>query len=512
MSSPSILRVEWQPDLIVWYVDGIEYHRATPSDVPGPWVFNKPFFLLLNFAIGGNFGGPPDPGNTYPQKYLLDYVRVYQGPDTAERFEASFTDSVAGWQEVSIPLTEFTRSADQPAVAPNDGLNLDEVWGYGFAWPEGNANGELMVDLVRRTPFPPPTEVVVANLNDSGEGSLREALAIIADGGTITFDPSLAGGTLILDSGQLVADSSATIVGEGVTVSGSNASRVLQVAAGVTVSISDMTIADGAAAPQGGGILNYGTLNLNRVVVRDNAETSLGPANFEFGGGGIYNGADSTLNLTDSAVADNVSNNQPAGGIYGFFGSTINVTNSTVSGNLSGDVAGGLRTLGDVTIVNSTISGNTSTAWHGGAAFLTDGTISISNSTIAGNNAPGGTAGGLMVATFGAPVNVTIQDNIIADNGTYNCQIEGGSAAVLTSLGGNVSTDGSCAAIGSDQIVSPGGAGVDVLADNGGPTLTHALLAGSPAIDAAVGTCPATDQRGVARDAACDVGAFEYVP
>ena len=64
--------------------------------------------------------------------------------------------------------------------------------------------------------------------------------------------------------------------------------------------------------------------------------------------------------------------------------------------------------------------------------------MTISNSTIVGNNAPGGTAGGLMVATFGAPVSVSIADNIIADNGTYNCQVEGGGAAVLTSLGGNV--------------------------------------------------------------------------
>ena len=90
--------VEWQPNLIEWYVDGIKYHEAEPSDVPGPWVFEKPFFLLLNFAIGGNFGGAIDPANTYPQEYLVDYVRVYQGPDTAERFEASVTDDVAGWQ------------------------------------------------------------------------------------------------------------------------------------------------------------------------------------------------------------------------------------------------------------------------------------------------------------------------------------------------------------------------------------------------------------------------------
>ena len=80
--------VEWEPNLITWYVDGIQYHQAEPADVPGPWVFEKPFFLLLNFAIGGNFGGAIDPANIYPQEYLVDYVRVYQGPDTAERFEA----------------------------------------------------------------------------------------------------------------------------------------------------------------------------------------------------------------------------------------------------------------------------------------------------------------------------------------------------------------------------------------------------------------------------------------
>ena len=108
-------------------------------------------------------------------------------------------------------------------------------------------------------------------------------------------------------------------------------------------------------------------------------------------------------------------------------------------------------------------------------------------------------------------MNVTIEDNIIADNGTYNCQIEGGGAAVLTSLGGNVVSDPSCALIGTDQNVGAGGALVDVLADNGGPTLTHALLAGSPAIDAAVAACPATDQRGIARPlgAGCDVGSVE---
>ena len=511
--------VEWQPDLITWYVDGIQYHQAEPSDVPGPWVFDKPFFLLLNFAIGGNFGGAVDPANSYPQEYLIDYVRVYQGPDTAERFQATFTDNVAGWQLVSIPVTDFARSADQPSGAPDDGLGLNEVWGYGFATLEGTSSGSFGLDLVQLVPIPPPTELVVTTLADAGPGSLREAMARIAEGGTITFDPGLVGGTITLTTGQLVANRSMTIDASavpGIVISGNNASRVVQVEAVATVGMNDLVIADGVAAPQGGGVLNFGTLSLDRVVVRNNTENSPGPANFEFGGGGVYNGAGSTLNLTDSTVADNSSLNQPSGGIYGFFGSMINITRSTVSGNAAlTDVAGGLRSLGDATIVNSTFSGNTSTAWHGGGIFHTDGQLTVTNSTFADNNAPDGTASGILVATFGAPANATLTNNVLeGKGGAPACAIEGGGAATITSGGSNVISDGSCNPNGTtDQ--SNTNASLGPLADNGGPTLTHALLSGSPAVDSAdAAVCPATDQRGVTRPqgVGCDVGAFELVP
>ncbi len=506
--------VEWEPNLITWYVDGIQYHQVTPADLPGPWVFDKPFFLLLNFAIGGNFGGAVDPNNTYPQEYAIDYVRVYQGPDTAERFDASFTDGSAGWQRVSIPITEFVRSDDQPAGAPNDGLGLDEVWGYGFAFPEGNASGQLQIDLVERTPFPPPAELVVTTLNDSGPGSLREALALIAEDGTITFDSGLAGGTLTLTSGQLSIDSSVTVDASAaapITISAGATSRVVQVAANAVVAMNDLVLRDGVGAPQGGGVLNFGNLSLDRVTVTDNTEISTGTA-FDLGGGGIYNGDGSTLNLTDSTVSDNATLKQPGGGIYGFFNSTINITRSTVSGNISGDVAGGLRSLGDANVVNSTFSGNTSTAWHGGGIFHTDGQLTVTNSTFTGNIAPAGTASGILVATFGAPANATLTNNVLEGfGGAFACAIEGGAAATITSGGFNVIGDGSCNPTGPvDQ--SNTDALLDVLADNGGPTLTHALSAGSPAIDGAdAGACPATDQRGVVRPlgAGCDVGAVE---
>ena len=77
-----VYAVEWSPNSIVWYVDGASYHTVTPASLPSGanWVFNAPFFLLLNLAIGGpsTFLGTPDASVTFPQDMLVDYVRVYQ--------------------------------------------------------------------------------------------------------------------------------------------------------------------------------------------------------------------------------------------------------------------------------------------------------------------------------------------------------------------------------------------------------------------------------------------------
>jgi beta-glucanase (GH16 family) len=144
--------IEWGPDTIDWYVDDIHYHSAVPADVaPNEWVYNHPFFLLLNFAIGGNFGGAIDPAITFPQQMLVDYVRVYQGVNTSERFEATFVDDFTGWQKVTLPFEDFTRSADQPVGAPDDGLTLTDVWGYGIQMPDGTS-GSFYLDRVYLEP------------------------------------------------------------------------------------------------------------------------------------------------------------------------------------------------------------------------------------------------------------------------------------------------------------------------------------------------------------------------
>lgn len=73
-----VFGIEWTPDYINYYVDDVLYQQITPADVPGEWVFNNPFYIILNVAVGGNFPGAPNSETVFPQTMLVDYVRVYQ--------------------------------------------------------------------------------------------------------------------------------------------------------------------------------------------------------------------------------------------------------------------------------------------------------------------------------------------------------------------------------------------------------------------------------------------------
>lgn len=73
-----VFAVEWSAERITWSVDGTRYHEVTRADVKGPWVFDEPFHLLLNVAVGGTFLGAPDAATEFPTAMLVDWVRVHQ--------------------------------------------------------------------------------------------------------------------------------------------------------------------------------------------------------------------------------------------------------------------------------------------------------------------------------------------------------------------------------------------------------------------------------------------------
>jgi len=73
-----LFAVEWSENLIKWYVDGTLYQTVRADDVPGTWVYDHPFYIILNLAVGGNYVGPPNGNTVFPQTLLVDYVRVYE--------------------------------------------------------------------------------------------------------------------------------------------------------------------------------------------------------------------------------------------------------------------------------------------------------------------------------------------------------------------------------------------------------------------------------------------------
>jgi beta-glucanase (GH16 family) len=72
--------IEWEENEIRWYFDDQQFFRLTPEDVPGEWIFDHPFFVILNVAVGGGWPGYPNTTTVFPQFLYVDYIRVYQRP------------------------------------------------------------------------------------------------------------------------------------------------------------------------------------------------------------------------------------------------------------------------------------------------------------------------------------------------------------------------------------------------------------------------------------------------
>src|SRR6266700_4562910 len=348
--------------------------------------------------------------------------------------------------------------------------------------------------------------ITVINTNDSGPGSLRGALASAVDGDTIDFSITTPA-TITLTSGQLLVNKSVTITGPGadqLSLNGNHVSRVFQIVfqlgSSKTVTISGLTITNGnvsGAFPDnsGAGIYNdRSTLTVNNCTLSGNSASNKG--------GGIYNNggqlSSATLTINNSTISGNSAGLGGGGGIFNdgtdVGSGTVTINNSTVSGNSTLASGGGIYNDSNrsghvtVTINNSTLSGNLATVNGGGIyndAFAPGSqTLTISNSTLSENSAP---FGGGIANRFSGPL--TIGDTILK-TGASGANIENLSGTVI-SLGYNLSSD----AAGGDGSTVPGGllnATGDIrntdpmlgpLQDNGGPTFTHELLTGSPAID-----------------------------
>jgi CSLREA domain-containing protein len=300
-------------------------------------------------------------------------------------------------------------------------------------------------------------------------------------------------------------------------IDGMGSDRIFAInASTLTVSIANVTVRNGfqgvSCGSTGGGIAMVGNVTLTNVVVTNNTARA---------DAGIRD--DGTLTLINSTV----SNNRGCGasGISQLAGAPLTLINSTVSGNYVGPnpvtidcpgstrgLAAGINATFNTHLTNSTISGNTN-AWNAAddaGGIRNSNALTISYSTITGNTMAGGSssAAGVLNRASGS---TTIQGSIVAGNGSGNCTNVG----TLTSQGYNVSDDASCALTRPTDLPNTN-PNLGPLASNGGPTQTHALLPGSPAIDKAPAVsagCPATDQRGVARPSgqACDSGAYEFI-
>jgi uncharacterized repeat protein (TIGR01451 family) len=299
-------------------------------------------------------------------------------------------------------------------------------------------------------------ELIVTTNADGGAGSLRQSISDVCAGGTIYFDQFFVS-NIKLTSGELLIDKNLTIQGTGANrllvgrdPASASVFRVFNIAPGANVTIRGLTISNGQAPDTGGGIRNSGTLVLQDSIVSGNhADTG--------SGGGVFN--QGTMTIINSAIVGNTASN--SGGVETVSGSLF-IINSTISSNSATAFGGGIQPLGgfvsltNVTVTNNHADANNDGTGFGGGVMASTG-ITLNNTIVAGNYRGSGTS---------TPDD--IQGNV-APSSSFNLVGTGGNGGLTIANGNQV------------NVANPG---LGALANNGGTTPTHALLTGSPALDA----------------------------
>ncbi|MFZ6760945.1 DUF4347 domain-containing protein, partial [Undibacterium sp. Ji50W] len=389
--------------------------------------------------------------------------------------------------------------------------------------------------------------IKVTNLNDSGAGSLRAAVAAtIGDGGadTIVFDPALfasGAATLTLTSGAINVDSAnngdaLTIVGAGenlLTISGNNSSPIFTSVASFVasntsaLSISGMTLSNASGGYGAIAMMYSGSLTIDHVAIRNNNSTSRGA-------GLLFYDAGASVSISNTTIANNTATaTYSSGNGGGAYVSAANVTisNTTISGNAAsnGRYGGGISVAASAgaTLTNLTIAGNSAgkagdnIGGGGGISLSGTGAKTLTNSTIVGNAFVGGNGaaigGGGLYVTHNSGT-VTLTNTIIANNSSTNnlsadddvfvsnaSTLAGSNNLIISTVGttgtGSNTTTGTITTLGS---------ALGALANNGGAVQTIAIVAGSNAINAGTSTgAPVTDARGFGRGGSTDIGAYE---
>ena len=358
----------------------------------------------------------------------------------------------------------------------------------------GNSSGFLTDQRGRTRPFDTPNvanasdgadigaaetqTVFVTNTQSSGAGSLPLVVTNAPANSDILFFASVFNvpRTIVLTGGELGITKNLNIIGPGanlLTVSGNNNSRVFSINSGFTASLSGMTITGG----NGAGAINSGF------------------------GGGIYSNGD--LALTNLYLTSNHASASGGGVQLGFANGFI--TGCTFSANTASSDGGGINYEGDgghaLRLVSSTVSGNSASNNSGGIlniSFSGSSQLDVVNSTIA-NNTPGSGIN-TYAANSGNSATTTLRNTIIAGNAPSNLIAGGSGTPKVTTFGFNLTSDNgggflNVAPINSDRVSA--NAALAPLAFNGGTTPTHALLAGSEALDAGHDSGVLTDQRGL---------------
>jgi len=380
-----------------------------------------------------------------------------------------------------------------------------------------------------------PATFTVTTTADSGPGSLRQAVLdanALAGADTIDFDPSAfaTDKSITLIGGQLTITDAVSVVGPSakLTIDANKAGRAIKIdAPGATVLMRALAVMNGSltgtgSANRGAAILNSDA-NLILEAVRvsscsavaggaialNSAQSSLMVQDCELSGnsgGAIYSPAPSTVTIVRSVLTANVWSAGPA--VYFWSGGKLTITDSVISGNKATTLWGAI-TIDDTSAIirNCTIVSNTARDGAAIVAFGSVGQVSVENCTIADNLAT--EAGGAILT---GPNTIVASSCLIARNTSPDGPDVSGAIFASSCLIGNTS---GATITGSNNILNVNPQ-LDVLADNGGPTMTCLLLPGSPAIDA--GANPAGlsfDQRGPGfprvLGGAADIGAAEGV-